>query len=293
MTTLDEYLDPLHHGVWEVIVTKQSVSEPLDPAWEKSALNVPSPGTIASYRKGQYHAHEMATEWHVHLDNHDPKIHPYLHLVDDAPLLLMIGDTLITLVAGSRRKSGDEKKILEGQKRAWQEQVIFGIFLLLIGVYIITNPLLSLKGITLFLIPIAIIGLGAFTLSKAIRIKPFKLLRRGLAGRGVGIIIAGFIAFFLPVDLWILVILGVLVVWMFTSAVMLLWRARKGRSAIPEGFISRVVIAIVSLVIAVFIFINPKDILKLLMVITGVVALLLGLMLLVNGIRLKKRMAVT
>lgn len=235
----------------------------------------------------------MATEWHVHLDNHDPKIHPYLHLVDDAPLLLMIGDTLITLVAGSRRKSGDEKKILEGQKRAWQEQVIFGIFLLLIGVYIITNPLLSLKGITLFLIPIAIIGLGAFTLSKAIRIKPFKLLRRGLAGRGVGIIIAGFIAFFLPIDLWILVILGVLVVWMFTSAVMLLWRARKGRSAIPEGFISRVIIAIVSLVIAVFIFINPKDILKLLMVITGVVALLLGLMLLVNGIRLKKRMAVT
>ena len=115
VTTLDEFLRPLHEGVWEVIVPKESVTEPLDPSWVKSRINVPSPGTRASYRKGQYHAHEQQTEWHVHLDNYDPKVHPVLHLIDDAPLLLMIGDTVVTLIAGTRKKTGKEEEILKDQ----------------------------------------------------------------------------------------------------------------------------------------------------------------------------------
>jgi hypothetical protein len=292
VTTLDEYLGPLHDGVWEVIVPKESVIDPLDPAWERSAINVPSPGTIASYRKGQYHAHETATEWQVHLDNYDPKIHPCLHLVDDAPLLLMIGDTLITLVAGSRRKNGDEKSILEGQKRAWQLQAFIGVFLVLVGVRVISNPLLTFRNIFLYLLPLAIIGLGLVTMGKGLQFRPFKILPGGIAGHGIGIIFAGIIAFLLPLNVWIFVILGVLALWMFTSAGMLLWRARIGRAAIPEGFISRVVIAIVSLVLAVLIFVDPKGILQLLMVILGVTAFLGGLMLFVNGVRLRNRMMV-
>ena len=101
-----------------MIVPKESVTEPLDAGWVKSPINVPTPGTIASYRKGQFHVHEQQAEWHVHLDNHDPKVHPYLHLIDDAPLLLMIGDTVITLIAGTRKKTGNEKEILEDQKRS-------------------------------------------------------------------------------------------------------------------------------------------------------------------------------
>ena len=49
-------------------------------------------------------------------------------------------------------------------------------------------------------------------------------------------------------------------------------------------------IAVISLVLAGLIIINPQDVLALLMVIMGVVALVLGVMLLVNGIRLKRRM---
>ena len=290
MTKLEEFLGPLHDGVWEVIVPKQSVTESLDPGWEKSAINVPSPGTLASYRKGQYHAHELATEWHVHLDNHDPKKHPYLHLVDDAPLLLMIADTFVTLVAGTRKKTGDEKNILEGQKRAWQEQVIIGAVLMLVGLFIIANPLLTFRSITHILIPLAIIGLGIFTAWKGIRVGPFRVLPGGVLYRGIGIVIAGIIAFYLPLALWVACILGILALWMLASAVMLLARARKGRAAIPEGFTSRVIIAIISLLLVVLIFINPKGILQLLMVITGAVAFLIGLMLLVNGIRLRKRM---
>ena len=67
----------------------------------------------------------------------------------------------------------------------------------------------------------------------------------------------------------------------------------KGRAAIPEGFTSRVIIAVLSLLIGVLIFIDPVSVLLTLMAIVGVIALLLGLMLSVNGFRLRTRMVRT
>jgi len=290
MTKLDEFLDPLQHGVWEVVVPKESVTEPLDAGWVKSPINVPSPGTIASYRKGQYHSHEQQTEWHVHLDNYDPKVHPYLHLVDDAPLLLMIGDTIVTLIAGSRKKTGTEKEILEDQKRSWKEQILVGILLLLVGIFIAANPLFTFESIFHLLIPLAIIVLGIISSWHGIKFSPFKVLPGGLFYRGIGIIIAGIIAFYLPLNLWMMVILGILAIWMFASAIVLFVRASKGRAAIPEGFASRLIIAILSIVLVILIFLNPLGILEMLLVLVGIIAFLLGLMLVVNGIRLRNRM---
>jgi uncharacterized membrane protein HdeD (DUF308 family) len=276
--------------VWEVVVPKESVTEPLDAGWVKSPINVPSPGTIASYRKGQYHSHEQQTEWHVHLDNYDPKVHPYLHLVDDAPLLLMIGDTIVTLIAGSRKKTGTEKEILEDQKRSWKEQILVGILLLLVGIFIAANPLFTFESIFHLLIPLAIIVLGIISSWHGIKFSPFKVLPGGLFYRGIGIIIAGIIAFYLPLNLWMMVILGILAIWMFASAIVLFVRASKGRAAIPEGFASRLIIAILSIVLVILIFLNPLGILEMLLVLVGIIAFLLGLMLLVNGIRLRNRM---
>ena len=290
MSRLDDFLEPLHHGVWEVVIPKESVTEPLDPGWERSAINVPSPGTIASYRKGQYHVHETATEWRVHLDNHDPKRHPALHLIDDAPLLLMIGDTFVTLIAGTRRKTGDEKEILDGQRRAWQDQVLVGLFLMLIGVFVATNPLLIFEGIMRILVPLAIIGLGVFTLLKGFDTQTFRVTQNGLLSRGMVIILVGIIAFYLPMVVWVALLLGILALWMLASAIMLLSRARKGRAAIPEGFTSRIIIAILSLCLVGLIIIDPLAVVELLMVILGLVALVLGIMLVINGIRLRKRM---
>jgi uncharacterized membrane protein HdeD (DUF308 family) len=290
VSRLDDFLEPLHHGVWEVVVPKESVTETLDSGWEKSGINVPSPGTIASYRKGQYHVHETATEWRVHLDNHDPKTHPALHLIDDAPLLLMIGDTFVTLIAGARKRSGDEKGILEGQKRAWQDQVLVGLFMILIGLFVVTNPLLTFEGIMRILVPLAIIGLGVFTVLRGLDIHPFRVNQKGFLHRGIAIILVGIIAFYLPMVVWVALLLGILALWMLASAIMLLGRARKGRAAIPEGFTSRIVIAILSLCFVGLIIIDPLSVIGLLMVILGLVVLVLGIMLLVNGIRLKKRM---
>jgi uncharacterized membrane protein HdeD (DUF308 family) len=290
VSSLEEFLGPLHHGVWEVIVPRESVTESLDPGWERSRINVPSSGTIASYRKGQYHAHETTTEWRVHLDNYDPKRHPILHLIDDAPLLLMIGDTFVALIAGARKKTGDEEQILEGQTKAWQDQVLAGLFIILVGLFVIINPWLTFQGIIRLFVPLVIIGLGLFTIGKGVNIQPFRILQRDLLYRGMCIMLAGIIAFSLPMAVWVISILGILALWMLASAVMLLGRARKGRSAIPEGFVSRMVIAMLSLGLVALIIINPLGVVSLLMVIMGIVVLVLGIMLLVNGIRLERRM---
>lgn len=290
MSCLDEFLGPLHHGVWEVDVPKGSVTEPLDQGWEKSGINIPSPGTIASYRKGQYHAHETATEWKVHLDRYDPKHHPLLHLIDDAPLLLMIGDTFGTLVADARQKTGEEEKILAGQMKAWRDQVLAGLFCVFIGVFIIRVPWLSFKGITLVVVPLAILGLGAFTIWKSVSIRPFRILERDLLYRGMAITLVGIIAFYLPLVVWVTALVGVFGVWMLASAIVLLGRARKGRAAIPEGFVSRVVIAIISLLLVGLIIIEPKWVVVLLMIAVGILAFVLGITLLINGVMLKSRM---
>jgi hypothetical protein len=90
MTSIEDFLQPLREGVWEVIIQKDQVEDPLGPDWIVSLINIPTPGTIASYRKGKYHLHETKKAYKVHLDRYDPKKHPIFHLIDDAPLLLMI-----------------------------------------------------------------------------------------------------------------------------------------------------------------------------------------------------------
>jgi len=290
VTKLDEFLHPLHEGVWEVIVPKDSVTEPLDPGWVKSRINVPSPGTLESYRKGQYHCHEQQTEWHVHLDNYDPKIHPILHLIDDAPLLLMIGDTVTTIIAGTRKKTGKEKEILKDQERSWKEQVLVGVLLMLGGIFIFANPSIMFRATVHLLVPLLIIGLGIVNVWQGVAFNPKRILPGGLFYRGIAIVIAGIITFSLPLELWIGVVIGILGLWMFASAIYLLVRAGKGRAAIPEGFASRIAIAILSLVLVFMILEDPWGLLQLIVMTVGVIAILLGLMLLVNGIRLRNRM---
>jgi uncharacterized membrane protein HdeD (DUF308 family) len=202
----------------------------------------------------------------------------------------MIGDTFVTLIAGARKKTGDEGEILEGQKRAWQDQMLVGFFIILLGLFVITNPLLTFQGIIRLFIPLVIIGLGLFTIQKGMSARPLRFHAEDLVTRGLVIVIIGFIAFYVPIALWVAFLLGVLAMWMLTSAIMLLGRARKGRAAIPEGFSSRVVIALISLGLVGLIIIDPIGVVSLLMVILGLVALVLGIMLFVNGIRLRSRM---
>ena len=211
MTGLDDFLEPLNQGIWEVVIPKDTVTEPLDTGWRKSAINVPSPGTIASYRKGRFHVHETKTEWRVHLDRYDPRKNPLMHLVDDAPLLLMISDTFMTLVMDTRRteikKTAD---ILRTQRFIWQEQVVFGLVLCLVGLFIINNPLNFFRSLFEQIIPFAIICLAVILLVRPFRTRLPEKYQAVDLSRGVGIFCAGIFAWYLPLALWVISILVIL-----------------------------------------------------------------------------------
>lgn len=288
MPQLEDFLGPLDDGVWEVSVTKESVTESLGPSWKRSELNVPSPGTLASFRKGRYHVHETENEWKVHLDRYDPEEHPVMHLLDDAPLLLMIGDTFVTLISSMKRdEKADTKKILETQNKEWHLQILAGIFLALIGLDITLDPLAAFTGIIEVLVPVIIIILGLVVLSGRTNPHGKEPFIEGNIFRGLVIIAAGVCSFHIPPELWILVLTAILSLWMFASAILLLKRVGKGRKAVPEGFISRLIIGILSILIVALAYFMPVSVIGIFIFIMGALIILIGIVLLVNGLRLR------
>jgi uncharacterized membrane protein HdeD (DUF308 family) len=290
-TKLDDFLEPLRQGVWEVVLQKETVTESLDSGWVQSKINVPSPGTIACYRKARFHVHETKTQWRVHLDRYDPKVNPLLHLADDAPLLLMISDTFMTLLMNTRRTEiKNTADILKTQRFIWQEQVFSGLISGLVGLFIVLHPFIFFKNIINLIIPLAILCLAVIVLVRAVRAGlPEKHRNRDLS-RGLGIFCAGIFAYILPLALWVIFILVILALWMIASAGMLLVRVAKGRHAVPEGMYSRMAIGIVSLVLAVLLFLSPAHILGLLIMILGAVTILLGITLCINALQLRSAM---
>ena len=293
MSKLEDFLEPLNQGVWEVSVSKDLVTEPLGTDWKKSAINVPSPGTVASFRKGQYHVHETRTEWKVHLDRYDPKKHPVMHLLDDAPLLLMVGDTFVTLISDIRsNKTTDTKEILKQQNKSWHLQVIAGIFLALIGFNISSDPMTAFLGITYVIIPLSVTVFGLIVTANGLLSMKKKSFLKGDIPGGLLITGSGIIIFHFPADFWVTTFTVILSLWMFSSAILLLGRARKGRSAIPEGFVSRVLIGILSVILVLMALFAPDSLVTILSMILGFIIILIGILIMVNGLRLRNIMKI-
>lgn len=291
MPEIEDFLQPLEEGVWEVSVPLNLVTDPLGNDWIKSQINVPTPGTIASYRKGQFHLHETQSEYKVHLDRYDPANHPVLHLIADAPLLLMISETFITLISLTRRSSlpGVAER-LERQNRILRHHLILGTMILILGLGILFAPDLTFKGITRLIIPVAVFLSGVYTLWGGITFSPFTVTDRNNLINGIWIIAISLILAEIPPLLWSAAILVLLAVWMFASAGMLLGRVLQGRQAVPEGFFSRLLIGIISLILGVFCLIAPGSVIYFLLWILGILTITLGGAIILIGIGLREMM---
>jgi len=278
----------LTQGIWEVEIAKASITEPLDDGWEKSSINVPSPGTIASYRKGVYHAHETATEWRVHLDHYDPRIHPVRHLIDDAPLILMIGDTFKTLLMNTRARNTAE--MLREQKTTWRMLVVLGVSLVLVALFIGLDPFGFFEEVILFLLPLMVTSLGMYMIWEGLGIRhPGALSGRGII-LGIGIMAIGIFMFYLPTKVMAGIILLILALWSFSSGIVSIKRVAKGRLAVPEGFLKILALGLLSLSMAIAIFLAPQAVLVILIDVMAVIAFLLGLLLIGDGLSLRRRM---
>lgn len=288
MTAVDDLLEPLQKGIWEVRIPKENITEQLDERWILSPINVPTPGTVASYRKGQYHLHETKTEWKVHLDRHDPKLHPLLHLIDDAPLFLMISETIQMLFSEISGTTTNMRDRLEDQQHVLIKSIYLGVFLLLLGLTFIISPKVIYYGTMQVILPLVVIIAGIGTIIYSIQISPFRISNRDVALNGGKTILIGIILAMVPQIFWDLLLITILGAWMLASALMLLNRAVGGKSAIPEGFYSRLAIAVISLILGITMIYAPATILKLFMMIVGVIIILAGGVLISSSYNLKQ-----
>ncbi|MBP2145485.1 uncharacterized membrane protein HdeD (DUF308 family) [Methanofollis sp. W23] len=295
MTRLEEFLGPLDQGIWEVAVPKEAVTEPLDDGWIRSRINIPSPGTLASYRKGNYHLHETATEWRVHYDRYDPTRHPLLHLIDDAPLILMIGETFLALVTNARTARNGEttRLVLEGQRRTWQFMVLAGCAVLLAALAILARPIPLFAAAVSLLVPLLIAGLGLLIVGGGISLHPPGVASMGSVFLGVCVVALGFSSASLPVTLWTMIIFVVLAVWMCASAFVSFRRVYRERRSVPEGVFKRLGLGVLSLVLGSLIVLAPQAFLTLMLDLLALVLVALALVFIENGAELRRRMAGT
>ncbi|MCT8337337.1 hypothetical protein FKB36_07475 [Methanoculleus sp. Afa-1] len=273
MSTLESYLDALHQGVFQVVVPKALVTEPLEPGWKRSAINVPSPGTIASYRRGQYHAHETASEYRVHMDRYDPEKSLIMHLIDDAPLVLMIHETMETIfVTGGDATRKDPRQRLLDQRVSWKLQMGLGAVLLAIGAVLL---LLAVDETILFftvILPSLVLILGLLTIVEGVRGRDHK----ERAGREIvrgGMLAGAGLVLFVFWKLYLVLILLTLMVWFLSSAAVTLLRVVRERRRLTKGFWYTLGLGVSSLALGLLAITLPDELVEILL------ALLAGLVL--------------
>jgi uncharacterized membrane protein HdeD (DUF308 family) len=284
MSKLDDFLSPLHQGVWEVIVPKEEVSEPLSKEWIRSKVNLPSPKTIASYRKGRYHCHETKSDWRVHMDLYDPSCNPIMHLVDDAPLILMMARTLESMwVNAKNTRKMDMKELLEEHKTAWQLLLLIGAFFLIIGTLLIINTYIIMAFFIVVGLPVAIIGFAVFMIYMGGRTKPFNAIAKRNIVIGISFIVIGLLALMSPVFLILLLVLFV-AIWPVSSAFVSLKRIVKGKLATPDGFKKRLAIGIVSVIMVILFILWPIETTMLIIGVVSIIVIFMGVLFLLRGL---------
>ena len=86
---------------------------------------------------------------------------------------------------------------------------------------------------------------------------------------------------------WMRILTVILMVWMFASAISLLIRVGKGRKAVPEGFVSRLIIGVISLAFVICTVYIPYSLVYFMILTLSAIVFVIGLVLLVNGLRLR------
>lgn len=278
-----DFLEPLHQGIWEVIVPKPDVTDPLVPIWKKSAINLPTPETIASYRNGQYHAHETEVDYRVHMDRYDPEKNPVMHLVDDAPLPLMIFETLETLVVSAKdAKREDPVARMADLRLSAGLRLLLGALVLVAGLGMLWvafgNPLVIFQEV----IPNLLALIGLVMLGHAVLLRARGVHGKKDAVRGLTLI-AGAVLLSIFSIAFVDVLLLVLLVWLVSSAAVTLVRVVRSGGKLPQGAALTLSIEVASLYLAYLVIVDPVGSLKVIILILGLIATLAGMFLAIDG----------
>ncbi len=287
MSDIYEYLSALHQGIWEVVIPKDLLTVPLGPEWKFSPINVPSQETIASYRNGQYHLHETKDEYRVHLDRYDPEKNPILHLIDDAPLVLMILETLQTIYMTARdAKKNPGPDFIKDQRLTWEFRILLGVIMLSISGILVMIALNQDNRLFSILLPSIVFLTGALILAHGFFMGKRKEHSRKDIVNGFLIMIGGIIMALLW-ELYLLIILLILAIWFFGSAYVSLKRVIKDKKEIPQGLWLSLAMGVGSLLFGALTIFVPDILLEILVGIMAVIVGIIGFGFLLDGYGLR------
>jgi len=125
----------------------------------------------------------------------------------------------------------DTPELLQEQARAWKLVFFCGIFMLLFGIRILTEPFLTFDGLTRIIIPLLFMALSYHFLRSAFVIRPFRLRSIGCFIISLGIALLALSTFFSEPDELAGTFLFVLAIWTFASAWISLKRVLRGKSS--------------------------------------------------------------
>ncbi len=287
MSDIYEYLSALHQGIWEVVIPKDLLTVPLGPEWKFSPINVPSQETIASYRNGQYHLHETKDEYRVHLDRYDPEKNPILHLIDDAPLVLMILETLQTIYMTARdAKKNPGPDFIKDQRLTWEFRILLGVIMLSISGILVMIALNQDNRLFSILLPSIVFLTGALILAHGFFMGKRKEHSKKDIVNGFFIMIGGIIMALLW-ELYLLIILLILAIWFFGSAYVSLKRVIKDKKEIPQGLWLSLAMGVGSLLFGALTIFVPDILLEILVGIMAVIVGIIGFGFLLDGYGLR------
>jgi len=287
MSDIYEYLSALHQGIWEVVIPKDLLTVPLGPEWKFSPINVPSQETIASYRNGQYHLHETKDEYRVHLDRYDPEKNPILHLIDDAPLVLMILETLQTIYMTARdAKKNPGPDFIKDQRLTWEFRILLGVIMLSISGILVMIALNQDNRLFSILLPSIVFLTGALILAHGFFMGKRKEHSKKDIVNGFLIMIGG-ITMALLWELYLLIILLILAIWFFGSAYVSLKRVIKDKKEIPQGLWLSLAMGVGSLLFGALTIFVPDILLEILVGIMAVIVGIIGFGFLLDGYGLR------
>jgi uncharacterized membrane protein HdeD (DUF308 family) len=167
----------------------------------------------------------------------------------------------------------------------WKWMIVRGVVSVIFGIIVVLYPFVAATALALFL-GAYIFADGVFAIvslftSRAARAHFWSFLIEGIAGIAAGILI-----FFLPeITLYGLVIL--VSVWAFFTGIFEIISAIKLRKII-EGEILMIVSGLLSIVFAILVFLNPFAGIVVLIYLTGIYAVMFGILLILFGISMRK-----
>ena len=283
MSDIYDYLSALHQGTWEVIIPKEDLAVPLGPEWKRSPINVPTPGTIASFRNGQYHLHETADSYRINLDRFDPDKNPFLHLIVVAPLVLMIYETMATLyLTGKDAKRTNRPALLTDLRMTYRIRFLIGMVLIAISGILLMISLNMSEVFFSVILPSLVSIAGLCLLLNGVFMRERKENTYRDIVNGLQILFAGFCMYLLW-GLYLTIILLILAIWLLSSAYVTLTRIIHEKRQVTQGFGLTLGMGLGSLILGIYAFSAPEFLIEILEGLLAVLVFLIGALFLADG----------